>query len=177
MPRTKTLVPGSVDDRAVLLHWRWEKLMEITLMRGSGDGLGRKGQDFYSGKRLEETGPWDMAWRCRHRDSRVRQEGPQGEEGTGRWVDWGTLFPRSHSLRTPGCVGNRTELCWWPLYLSKGPVMVTPFSVGPWERRSCLAPREWFLLLLLFSGVLRYNPDQFSRMERLNKEETVSIWG
>ena len=31
--------------------------MEITLMRGSGDGLGRKGQDFCSGKRLEETGP------------------------------------------------------------------------------------------------------------------------
>ena len=176
MPRTKTLVPGSIDRRAVSLRLRWEKLMEIILMKDSGDGLGRKGQDSCSGKRLKETGPWDMAWRCRHRDSRVRQEGPQGEGGTGRWVDWGALFPRSHSPRTPGYVGNRTELFRWPLYLSKGSVTVTPFSVGPWERRSCLAPREWFLLLL-FSGVLRYNPDQFSRMERLTKEETVSIWG
>ena len=57
MPRTKTLVPGSVDRRAVSLRLRWEKLMEIILMKDSGDGLGRKGQDSCSGKRLEETGP------------------------------------------------------------------------------------------------------------------------
>ena len=57
MPRTKTLVPGSIDRRAVSLRLRWEKLMEIILMKDSGDGLGRKGQDSCSGKRLEETGP------------------------------------------------------------------------------------------------------------------------